>query len=55
MKARLCWNAKQRFKRYVSYQYTEDVTTQMTVIGNPVSVLTTMQMQVVNLNKMRMD
>jgi len=27
----------------------------MTVMGNPVSVLTTMEMQVVNPNKMRMD
>src|SRR5215475_13870240 len=42
-------------KRYLSYQYTEDVTTQMTVMGNPVSVLTTMEMQVVNPNKMRME
>ena len=42
-------------KSYVSYQYAEDVTTQVTVMGNPVSVLTTMEMQVVNPNKMRMD
>lgn len=42
-------------KRYDSYQYTEEVTTQMTVRDNPVSVLTTMEMQVVNPNQMRMD
>jgi TonB family protein len=42
-------------KSYVTYQYTEDVTTQVTVMGNPVSVPTTMEMQVVNPNKIRME
>jgi TonB family protein len=42
-------------KSYVSYQYTEDTTTQMTVMGNPVSVPMTMQVQAVSPNKMRME
>jgi TonB family protein len=42
-------------KNYVSYQFTEENTTQMTVVGNPVNVTMTMVMQAVNPNHSRME
>jgi len=40
---------------YVSYQYTEETTTQVTAMGTPMSVPMTTQVQAVNPNRMRME
>jgi TonB family protein len=40
---------------YVSYQYTEETTNQMTVMGNPVNVTMTMQVQAITPNRIRME
>jgi TonB family protein len=40
---------------YVSYQYTEETTTQVTVMGNTMKVPMTMQVQAVNPNHSRME
>jgi TonB family protein len=40
---------------YVSYQYTDETTTQVTVMGNSVNVPMAMQVQAVNPNKSRME
>src|SRR5580704_3543303 len=42
-------------KSYVSYQFTEETTTQMAVMGSPMNITMTMQMQVVNPNHTRME
>lgn len=42
-------------KNFVSYQYSEESTTQMTVMGNPVNVVVTTQVQAVSPNKLRME
>src|SRR5262245_8713713 len=43
------------FQSYVSYQYTEETTMQMTVMGNPVNVPMTIEVQAAKPNKMRME
>jgi len=40
---------------YSSYQYTEETTSQITMMGAPMSIPMTMQVQVVNPNKSRME
>ena len=40
---------------YVSYQYTEETTMQMTVMGSPMNVPMTMEIHAVNPNKLRME
>ena len=40
---------------YVSYQYTEETTMQMTVMGNPVNVTMTIEVQATKPNKLRME
>jgi TonB family protein len=40
---------------YVSYQYTEETTTQVTAMGTPMSVPMTTQVQAVNPNRIRME
>jgi TonB family protein len=42
-------------KSYVSYQYTEETTTQVTVMGNTVNVPMTMQVQAVSPNHSRIE
>jgi TonB family protein len=43
------------FQSYVSYQYTEETTMQMTVMGNPVNVPMTIEVQAAKPNKLRME
>jgi TonB family protein len=40
---------------YVSYQFTEETTTQMTAMGTPMNIVMTMQVQAVTPNKLRME
>ncbi len=42
-------------KSYASYQFTEETTTQVTVMGNTVNVPMTMQVQAVSPNRLRME
>src|SRR5215831_9142378 len=43
------------FQSYVSYQYTEETTMQMTVMGSPMKVPMTMEIHAVNPNKLRIE
>ena len=43
------------FQSYVSYQYTEETTMQMTVMGSPMNVPMTMEIHAVNPNKLRIE
>jgi TonB family protein len=40
---------------YVSYQFNEEITTQVTAMGTPVNVTMTMQVQAITPNKVRME
>ena len=43
------------FKSHVSYQYTEETSTQVTAMGTPMNIVMTIQMQAITPNRVRME